>query len=223
MRWLVVAAVLALVGCSDNSTSSTSSGAGGSGAGTSSVGGNAGTGGTMGEGGLGAGGMGTGGTSSPVIEIDTSMGMMAVQLDPERMPITTANFLTYVDEDYFASTIIHRVIPDFVIQGGGFTSGLTPKGGAHPPITLETHPELTHVYGAISMARTMDPNSATSQFFLVNAPNGAHSLDGNYAAFGILIEGSDVLDAISGVATQTQGQFMDVPVTEVEVLSITRR
>ena len=114
------------------------------------------------------------------------------------------------------------MIPDFVIQGGGFSSGLTPKQ-TNPPIALETSPQILHDYGVISMARTTDPNSATSQFFVVNAKAGSHSLDGSYAAFGRMKEGDAVLDAISAVPTQTSGSYQDVPTTEVVVNSITRK
>jgi cyclophilin family peptidyl-prolyl cis-trans isomerase len=167
-----------------------------------------------------AGGSG-GASSEPRIEIDTSMGKMVVELDETRMPVTTANFLSYVDAGFFDGTIIHRVIPDFVIQGGGFTPGMSAKA-TQPPIALETHPEILHDYGVISMARTTDPNSATSQFFLVNAPAGAHSLDGEYAAFGKMIEGNATLDAISVVPTHTVSIYDDVPVDDVVVSSIKR-
>jgi cyclophilin family peptidyl-prolyl cis-trans isomerase len=160
--------------------------------------------------------------AKPVVELETSLGTLAIELEPELMPITTANFLSYVDAGFYAGTIIHRVLPNFVIQGGGYEPGLLKKP-TQPPIVLETHPELTHVYGAISMARTTDPNSATSQFFVVNAPAGAHGLDGDYAAFGIMIEGKAVLDSISAVQTSSQGGHADVPVEDVLVLSAKRR
>jgi cyclophilin family peptidyl-prolyl cis-trans isomerase len=188
------------------------------------MGGAGGAGGATSAGGTGTGGTGPGGSEAkPVVVLETSMGTMQVELEPELMPSTTANFLTYVDEGFYSGTLVHRVIIDFVIQGGGFTSGMTPKTPTHAPIALETHPDVLHVYGAISMARTNDPNSATSQFFLVNALGGAGSLDGSYAAFGKLIAGSDVLDAITQVPTETQGNFDDVPVTDVTILSATRR
>jgi cyclophilin family peptidyl-prolyl cis-trans isomerase len=163
------------------------------------------------------------GTTKPVVEFVTSMGMLAIALEPELMPITTENFLSYVDDGFFDGTIIHRVIPNFVIQGGGYEPGLLKKS-TKPPIVLETHPELTHVYGAISMARTNVPDSATSQFFVVNAPAGAHGLDGDYAAFGSMLEGSEVLAAISGVETTTTlSGHEDVPVEDVVVVSAKRR
>ena len=150
------------------------------------------------------------------------MGTMSFELDPAHMPITTANFLSYVDDGFYDGTIFHRVIPDFVIQGGGFTSGLVAKS-TKPPIKLETSPDVVHDYGVISMARTSNPDSATSQFFVVNNKTGSHSLDGQYAAFGHVIAGTDVLDAISQVATQSVSGFDDVPVTDVVIDSAKRR
>jgi peptidyl-prolyl cis-trans isomerase A (cyclophilin A) len=169
----------------------------------------------------GGSGGAAGSTSNPLVELDTSMGKMVFELDPVRMPTTTANFLAYVDAGFFDGTIFHRVIPDFVIQGGGYSSGLTPKA-TNAPIPLETSPEILHDYGVISMARTNDPNSATSQFFVVNAAAGSHSLDGSYAAFGKMTEGSATLDAISAVETSNPPGFEDVPVTEVVINSAKR-
>lgn len=192
--------------------------------GSSGSGGGGGTGATGGSAGVAAGG--TGGTAdaggNPVIEMQTSMGTMVFELDPVNMPVTTENFLAYVDAGFFSGTIIHRVIPDFVIQGGGFEPGLVQKS-TNPPIPLETSPAVLHDYGVISMARTSDPNSATSQFFVVNAQAGSHSLDGQYAAFGRLLEGGATLDAISAVPTQSQSGYDDVPVTDVVVSSVTRK
>lgn len=214
----MVVAIAALVGCSDESPTGVDddgAGAGGAGVGGAGAGG-------MATGGSPATGGGGGASDSTTVRITTSLGDMVIALEPALMPITTENFLTYVDEGFYTNVVFHRVIPDFVIQGGGFTTGMTPKSPSHPPITLETSDQVLHDYGAISMARTNDPNSATSQFFVVNAAAGAHSLDGQYAAFGHLVSGSDTLDAISAVATQSVGQFDDVPVEDVTILSITR-
>jgi cyclophilin family peptidyl-prolyl cis-trans isomerase len=171
---------------------------------------------------------GDGGPSGPVVVIETSMGNMVVQLDMDHEPITTGNFLHYVDEHFFDGTIVHRVIDGWVIQGGGYTPGLQPKTADLPPIPLETSPYDSHVNGAISMARTSDPNSATTQWFIVDWPKTGTppqpgQLDGHYAAFGVLIEGFDVLDRISMVQTTTMGAFMDVPVTDVVVNRMYRR
>ena len=169
--------------------------------------------------------LGPDGDPRPVVVISTTMGDMVVRLEDQLMPNTTANFLSYVDESWYDGTLFHRVIDDFMIQGGGFTSGMAQKT-PHSPIDFETSTQVTHVNGAISMARTNDPNSATSQFFIVDCPTSpcnAASLDGQYAAFGVLIEGFDVLASISGVPTHTVGQFGDVPVTDIVINSATRR
>jgi peptidyl-prolyl cis-trans isomerase A (cyclophilin A) len=216
---------LCALACSSGGSSGGTGGASGSGgtagaAGSAGLDGGGGVGGSAGQAGSDAGQDSA--SVKPVVEIVTSLGTLVVELEPDKMPITTANFLSYVDSDFYAGTIFHRVIPDFMIQGGGFQPGLLPKA-TQPPIVLETHPDLKHVYGAISMARTTDPNSATSQFFIVNSQSGAPHLDGEYAAFGNLIEGAAVLDAISAVPTETQGAFENVPVDDVVINSATLR
>lgn len=155
---------------------------------------------------------------APKIRFVTTMGDMVVQLDAVNAPVTVENFVHYVEAGFFDGTIFHRVIPDFVIQGGGFTPGLQMKP-TDPPIPLETSPALLHVDGAISMARTNDPNSATSQFFICDGAQPG--LDGQYAAFGVLVEGFDVLAAITAVQTTTMGPYMDVPVEDIVVMSAT--
>ncbi|WP_434425709.1 peptidylprolyl isomerase [Nannocystis pusilla] len=123
---------------------------------------------------------------APRIRISTTLGDMVVQLDAVNAPITTANFVHYVETGFYDGTIFHRVIDGFVIQGGGLLPDLSSKP-TDPPIPLEVSPALTHVDGAISMARTNDPNSATSQFYICDGPQDF--LDGQYAAFGVLVEG----------------------------------
>ena len=151
-------------------------------------------------------------SSPPTVVIATNYGDLTVELDDTLAPITVANFLMYVESDFYPGLIFHRVIDDFMIQGGGFEPGLVPKTPGSP-IVLETSPQLLHVNGAISMARTQVPDSATSQFFICD---GAQSfLDGQYAAFGILTDGWDVLATISSVSTTTIGQYSDVPVQDV--------
>jgi peptidyl-prolyl cis-trans isomerase A (cyclophilin A) len=161
------------------------------------------------------------------VVLETTLGNMVVRLADAEMPVTTANFLTYVDSGFYDDTLVHRVIDDWVIQGGGYSSGLVPKS-PNPPIVLETSSAVGHVHGAISMARTSDPNSATSQWFIVDWPtNGTPpqpaQLDGQYAAFGIVIEGLDVLEAITQVTTGSQGGLTDVPAVEVLVTAARRR
>lgn len=223
--------VLVLSACgSSGSGGGSSGGAGGAtggGGGSGGSGGSAATGGmTGGSAGVGTGGLGTGGSAGaggkPVIEMDTSLGKMVFELEPTEMPGTTANFLSYVDSGFYSNTIIHRVLPDFVIQGGGYSSGLVAKT-ANAPIKLETSPSILHDYGVLSMARTSDPDSADTQFFVVNAKAGAHNLDGSYAAFGRMLEGGAVLDAISAVPTQSTSGLEAVPVTEIVVKSVIRK
>lgn len=150
---------------------------------------------------------------APKIKFSTTLGDMVLQLDAINAPNTTANFISYVQDGFYDDTIFHRVIDGFVIQGGGFTPELQQKQ-TKPPIALEISP-LKHIDGAISMARTNDPNSATSQFFVCDGPQAG--LDGNYAVFGVLVEGFDVLAAISAVPVGDENGFTDVPVEDVIV------
>lgn len=162
----------------------------------------------------------------PEVVLATSLGDLVVELEPTEMPITTANFLAYVDAGWYDGTLIHRVDAEWVIQGGGYTTGLAPKAG-DDPIVLEASDLVTHVHGAISMARTSDPNSATSQWFIVDWPHDTtgpqRQLDGDYAAFGVLIEGFDVLAEIAAVTTGTVGSLENVPTAEITVTSAARR
>lgn len=150
-------------------------------------------------------------SDAPLVRISTNKGDMVVQLDAVNAPITVANFIDYVEADFYAGTIFHRVISGFVLQGGGYTVDMMMKP-TNPPIPLEISPELKHVDGAIAMARTNDPNSATSQFYICDGPQDF--LDGNYAVFGVLVEGFDVRDAIA--ATPTDGN--DQPIDDVIIL-----
>lgn len=151
--------------------------------------------------------------------IETTMGDITVGLYGNEAPITVENFLTYVDEGFFADLIFHRVIPDFMIQGGGLDATLTDKE-AHSPIALEIADEIKHEPGVISMARTVLKNSATSQFFI--CVETLPTLDGEYAAFGRVIEGYEVVEAISLVETHTVGLYENVPVEPVVISSVTR-
>lgn len=134
----------------------------------------------------------------PRVYFKTSLGAMSVKLDGVTAPTTVKNFIGYVNEGYYDDTIFHRVIPGFMIQGGGYDSQKKGKKDK-APIKLETSAKLKHLRGAISMARGMAENSATAQFFLCHAK--APHLDGKYAAFGYLIEGEKTLDAIAKVKT----------------------
>ena len=162
---------------------------------------------------------GTTTSSYPVAVIDTSMGVIKVELYTDKMPNTTANFIRLANDGFYNGLVFHRVIDDFMIQGGGFYPNGTMKNDPYGPIKLEINPNVTHVDGAISMARTMDPDSATSQFFICDGAQ--HYLDGQYAAFGKVIDGMDVVRAIASVDTTTKYGMPDWPVNDVIINSIT--
>ena len=156
----------------------------------------------------------------PKVELVTSAGNIVVQLDAQRAPKTVANFLRYVNEGFYAGTVFHRVIPGFMIQGGGFTASMQQKP-THAPIALESQNGLRNLRGTLAMARTMDPNSATSQFFINLVDNPSLDFpqpDGHgYAVFGQVVSGMDVVDRIARVATHTVGPYANVPVTPVVI------
>ena len=151
--------------------------------------------------------------------IGTSMGTIKVELYEDKVPNTCENFIKLANDGFYDGLVFHRVIDDFMIQGGGFTSDGTKKESPYGTIDLEINPDVRHVDGAIAMARTNDPNSATSQFYICD---GAQSfLDDNYAAFGIVIDGMDVLRDIASVSTTTKNGMADWPVDDVTINSIT--
>ncbi len=160
----------------------------------------------------------------PVVEMKTSLGDIQVELDATKAPVTTKNFLRYVHERFFDGTIFHRVIPGFMVQGGGFTRDLVEKK-THAPIVDEASNGLKNLRGTIAMARTSDPNSATAQFFINVVDNGfldyAQTNPG-YAVFGQVVAGMDVADKIAAVPTSTQGGMQNVPVKPVVIESIRR-
>ncbi len=149
------------------------------------------------------------------VKFETTMGDMIMELYGEEMPITVENFLEHVKADYYTGLIFHRVIPEFVIQGGGFLPGMMEKQAMKDPIKLEISPNLKHEQYAVSMARTQDPNSATSQFFVCT--DDAPSLDNNYAVFGKVVEGTETVDKIKEVPTKTVKWFDDVPKKSVMI------
>ena len=154
-----------------------------------------------------------------MIQFETSKGNFTIELFTQEAPISAQNFLDYTKAGFFDGTIFHRVIPGFVIQGGGFTDKMEQKKN-NPPIENEAKNGLRNRRGTLSMARTSDINSATSQFF-VNLVDNA-SLDhrpGNfgYAVFGRVVDGLDVIDAIAAVKTGRKGHHDDVPVEPVVV------
>ena len=158
----------------------------------------------------------------PRVKITTNLGSFTVELNPEKAPITVKNFLAYVDEGYYSGTIFHRVISGFMIQGGGFTEDMKKKK-TKAPIVLEAKKGLSNLRGTIAMARTSNPNSATSQFF-INVVNNRNldSYGGGYAVFGKVIEGMEVVDQIRAVKTAPRRMHRDVPVVAVVIKSATR-
>jgi cyclophilin family peptidyl-prolyl cis-trans isomerase len=155
-----------------------------------------------------------------IVVLTTSMGNIEIKLATKEAPVTTENFLSYVEDDYFDGIIFHRVIPGFMIQGGGFTPDGTEKTTGDP-IALESDKGLKNERGTIAMARTSNPDSATSQFFINLVDNAfldkSSGSDG-YAVFGEVVEGMDVVDAIAGVKTSTKGAFQDWPEEDVVIL-----
>lgn len=164
---------------------------------------------------------------NPRVTIETSKGVILVELDPSAAPKSVENFLRYARSGFYDGTVFHRVIAGFMIQGGGFTADLTKKPvGA--PIENESKNGLSNKRGTIAMARTMAPHSATAQFYVNlvdNANLDARGGQWGYAVFGRVVEGMDVVDAIAAVPTdfaRSGGQTMrDVPTTPVTILKVT--
>jgi len=167
-------------------------------------------------------------SKNPEVVLDTTMGKIVISLFPAEAPKTVANFLTYVKSGQYDGTIFHRVIPNFMIQGGGFTPDFKQKP-TRPPIQNEADNGLENKRGTVAMARTGEPHSATAQFFLNTTDNhflnhkGKNQKGWGYAVFGQVIEGMDVVDAISRVKTGTRGMFRDVPVESVVIKNATVR
>jgi peptidyl-prolyl cis-trans isomerase A (cyclophilin A) len=161
---------------------------------------------------------------APRVKFTTSMGEFVVEVDPEKSPKTVENFLKYVADKHYDGTVFHRVIDNFMIQGGGFTPEMNQKP-VRPPVPLEARNGLKNVVGTIAMARTSDPNSATAQFFINVRDNASLDFpnpDGNgYAVFGKVVSGMDVVNQIKGVPTTTKAPYQNVPVTPVVITSAT--
>jgi cyclophilin family peptidyl-prolyl cis-trans isomerase len=155
----------------------------------------------------------------PVVALETSMGTIKIGLFKTKAPLSTDNFLRYVREGFYDGTIFHRVIPGFMIQGGGFTPDMKEKA-VHAPVKNEAKNMLRNSRGTVSLARTNDPNSASSQFFINLKSN--HTLDfgimgAGYTVFGAVLEGMDVVDGIAGVSTGARGPHENVPNTPVVI------
>jgi cyclophilin family peptidyl-prolyl cis-trans isomerase len=164
---------------------------------------------------------------NPMVEVKTNLGKFTIELYKKEAPITVENFLNYVDKKYYDGTIFHRVIPEFVIQGGGFTPEMMKKATA-PPIENEATNGLKNLKYTLSMARTTVVNSATSQFFVNlkdNPPLDHKSTAVNefgYAVFGKVIEGTEVIDKIAAVKTTTKGSYANVPVKPIVMKTVRR-
>lgn len=171
-------------------------------------------------------------TITDTVTITTSRGVIEIGLDATHAPITVANFKKYVNDGFYSGTLFHRVISNFVIQGGGYTKvggTLTEKMPTYAAIALESNNGLSNLRGTIAMARTNLANSATNQFFINTVDNSAcldrgttacDATGNGYAVFGKVTVGLDVVDAIKAVATGTSGAFTDVPVTDVTITSV---
>jgi peptidyl-prolyl cis-trans isomerase B (cyclophilin B) len=167
------------------------------------------------------------GEKNPMVTLHTSKGDIVVELDAEKAPVTVKNFLAYVDAGFYDGTIFHRVIPGFMIQGGGFTPDMQQKP-TKEAIRNEAANGLENKRGTIAMARTSVVDSATAQFFINLKDNDFldHRSDSpqefGYAVFGHVVKGMDVVDAIADVRTSTKGAYQDVPVDPVVIESARR-
>ncbi|MDH3747344.1 MAG: peptidylprolyl isomerase [Gammaproteobacteria bacterium] len=158
-----------------------------------------------------------------MITIKTNHGDIKVELFDEKAPISCDNFCQYISDEFFHGTIFHRVIPNFMIQGGGFDANMKQKSTREPIKNEADNGELNR-RGTLAMARTMDVNSATAQFFINLRDNDFlnHSgRDFGYAVFGEVADGMDVVDVIAGVATGDSGGHQDVPIEAVEIIEVT--
>ena len=166
--------------------------------------------------------------TNPVVVVETSLGNFEIELDNEKAPISTKNFLRYVDEGFYNGTIFHRVIKDFMIQGGGFTKDMSQKS-THEQIKNEAQNGLKNNRGTVAMARTSVVDSASSQFFVNTVDNGFLNFTSpdprgfGYAVFGHVASGMDVVDKIRAVQTTMKSGMTDVPAETVEIKSVKRK
>ena len=156
--------------------------------------------------------------NNPYVKIETTMGSIVIELYEDLVPITVENFLKLINDSFFDGLVFHRVINDFVIQGGGYYPDGNRKESPYGPIDLEIHPDARHVNGAIGMARTSDPNSATNQFYICDGPQ--HFLDDEYAVFGVVRVGMNIVRKIAAVDTTTKYGLKDWPVNDVIINSL---
>jgi cyclophilin family peptidyl-prolyl cis-trans isomerase len=165
---------------------------------------------------------------NPRIALETSKGTILIELYPQKAPQTVKNFLSYVDTGFYDETIFHRVIPNFMIQAGGFTAEMKRKS-TEAPIPNEADNGLKNDRGTLAMARTQEPHSATAQFFINTVDNnflnhkGKSGQNWGYAVFGKVLKGMDVVEAISGAKTTKSGMMRDVPVETVLIVTARRQ
>jgi cyclophilin family peptidyl-prolyl cis-trans isomerase len=168
-------------------------------------------------------------TENVQVLFETTMGNITIELDMQNAPNTGSNFLAYVDDGYFVDTTFHRVIPNFMIQGGGITADMRDKPSKRAPIENEANNGLKNDRGTVAMARTGDPHSATSQFFINHADNAflnfsSETMQGwGYAVFGKVVDGMDVVDEIAKVKTGNKGGHQDVPVETITITAVSRQ
>jgi len=161
----------------------------------------------------------------PQVVLETTLGEIVLELYADKAPLTVKNFLGYMEAGFYSKTIFHRVIPGFMIQGGGFSRDMQKKP-TQAPIKNEAFNGLKNDRGTIAMARTQAPHSASSQFFINTVDNAflnykSQTMSGwGYAVFGKVVKGMEVVDAISKVATGIQGRFRDVPKVPVEIIKV---
>ena len=175
--------------------------------------------------GLACGADAKGSDKNPVVQVETTLGSFKLERFAKEAPISVKNFLSYVQDGYYAGTTFHRIIPGFMAQGGGLTAALQPKPGQKPSIKNEADNGLKNDRGTVAMARTGDPNSATSQFFInvvnndmLNRPNP----DGfGYAVFGKVVEGMDVVDKIVNAPQERKNSvFQNVPKEPIVIKAV---
>ena len=163
----------------------------------------------------------------PMVLIETSSGDILVELFPDEAPATVENFLRYVDEGFYANTIFHRVIKDFMIQGGGLTMRMEEKK-TNPPVKNEADNGLKNLRGSLSMARTADPHSAAAQFFINTVDNPELDFTApttgefGYCVFGQVVEGLDVVDKIAKARVKASGEHEALPVDSVVISCVSR-
>jgi cyclophilin family peptidyl-prolyl cis-trans isomerase len=166
---------------------------------------------------------------NPTVLIETTMGNITIELDMQNAPASSENFLAYVDDGYFVDTTFHRIIPNFMIQGGGITADMQDKPSKRAPIENEANNGVKNDRGTLAMARTSDPHSATSQFFINHADNGflnftSESMQGwGYAVFGKVTDGMDIVDAMAQVPTGNSGGHQNVPLETITITGVSRQ